>query len=366
LFDLVVERMRVRAYDDWETGPFHGRCLQAASELGWPIASDLCDLDAGPSFGLETVNVVDGIRWNASFAYLDPVRDRIRILDRATIDRIAFAAGATTVVCERDGERLLIDAGTVVIAAGVYGSPGILERSGIGDPTVLRAVGVEVRHSLPGVGANLHDHPLVEVDRTVGPQLQAWLDEAAATGFLPEEQTLGKFVSSGSTDGLYDMHVFPVCASDQTSMLHGRVAVVVACLTPFSRGAVHVTSADHRVMPTIDHAYLADDRDLAVLRDGVVIAQQLLNHPTVAGLLGAAVTDVSSDDAIRRAVKHYYHPVGTCAMGDGAMAVCDADGRVRGVEGIVIADVSLMPQVPRANTNLPAVMIGERIARTLI
>jgi len=366
LFDLVIERMRVRAYDDWETGPFHRRCLEAAAELGWPIASDLCDLDAGPSFGLETVNVVDGIRWNASFAYLDPVRDRVRIIDRATIDRISFGDNGTTVICEREGEQLLVDAGTVVLAAGVYGTPGILERSGIGDPVVLRAAGIEVRHELPGVGANLHDHPLVEVDRAVGPALQGWLDEAAATGFLPEEQTLGKFVSSFSEDGLYDTHVFPVCASDQTSVLHGRVAVVVSCLTPRSRGTVHVTSADHRVAPAIDHAYLADERDLGVLRDGLVTAQQLLDHPRVAALLGEAVTDFGNDEALRQAVKHYYHPVGSCAMGVGANAVCDANGRVRGVHGVVIADASLMPQVPRANTNMPAVMIGERIARTLI
>jgi len=82
-------------------------------------------------------------------------------------------------------------------------------------------------------------------------------------------------------------------------------------------------------------------------------------------VLGERVTDMSTDDAIRDTVAHYYHPVGTCAMGTGPMAVCDANGRVHGVEGVVVADVSLMPQIPRANTNLPAVMIGERIAQTL-
>lgn len=366
LFDEVMRRMRVRAYDDSETGPFHRRCLEAAAELGWPIASNLCDLDAGASFGLETVNVVDGIRWNAAFAYLDPVRDRLRILDGVMTDRIEFGPAGTRVIAEHGGEPLLIEAGTVVLAAGVYGTPGILERSGIGNPAALRAAGIDVRHPLPGVGGNLHDHPMVEVDRVVGPQLQAWLDEASATGFLPEEQTLGKFVSSAAVDGIYDTHVFPVCASDQTSVLHGRVAVAVACLTPLSRGTIHVTSADHRVAPVIDHRYLSDGHDVQVLRDGLVTAQQLLNHPRLGELLGEAITDLGSDAAIRRAVKHYYHPVGSCAMGTGPQAVCDASGRVHGVDGIVIADASLMPQVPRANTNLPAVMIGERIARTLI
>ncbi|MEQ1872793.1 MAG: GMC family oxidoreductase [Ilumatobacteraceae bacterium] len=368
LFDAVIERMRVRTYADSEAGPFHRRCLLAATELGWPIASDLCDLDAGPSFGLETVNVVDGVRWNAAFAYVDPVRDRLRIVDRVMVDRIDRGANGTSVIGERNGEQLVVEAGTVVLAAGVYGTPGILERSGIGDPDVLRAAGIDVRHSLPGVGANLHDHSMVEADRVVGPQLQAWLDEAAASGFLPEEQTLGKFVSSASADGRYDMHIYPVCASDQTSALHGRVVVTVACLTPHSRGSVHVTSADHLIAPAIDHRYLSDEagHDLAVLRDGLVTAQELLNHPQLAEILGEQITDVSSDDAIRRAVRHYYHPVGTCAMGEGSMAVCDSSGRVHGVDGVVVADVCLMPQVPRANTNLPAVMIGERIARTLL
>ena len=102
-----------------------------------------------------------------------------------------------------------------------------------------------------------------------------------------------------------------------------------------------------------------------MLRDGLVHAERLLNHPLLSSVLGGPVTDMSTDQAIRDTVAHYYHPVGTCAMGDGPMAVCDLNGRVHGVEGVVIADVSLMPQIPRANTNLPAVMIGERIAHTL-
>lgn len=368
LFKTVLERMRVRVYEEWEAGPFHRRCLTAATELGWPIASDLCDLDAGASYGLESVNVVDGVRWNASFAYVDPVRDRLRVLDRVHVDRLEFGTGGTRVIGTRASEPIVIDAGTVVLSAGVYNTPGILERSGVGDPAVLRAAGVAVHHELPGVGANLHDHPLIEADRVVGPQLQGWLDEAAATGFLPEEQTLGKFVSSVSANGLYDLHVYPVCASDQTSLLHGRVLVVVCCLDPVSRGEVHITSANHQVAPAINHGYITDEggHDLAVLRDGLVIAEELLNHPEVASVLGDAITDVSTDDGIRQNVKHYYHPVGTCAMGTGPSAVCDAAGRVHGLDSVVVADVSLMPQIPRANTNMPAVMIGERIARTLI
>ena len=368
LFAQVVERMRVRAYGSDEAGPFHARCLGAAADLGWPIGSDLCDLDAGPSFGMETVNVVGDTRWNAGFAYLDHVRGgSLRILDEMLVDRLLSWNGSVTLAATRRGEAVRIEAGTVVLAGGAYGTPLVLERSGIGDPDVLRAAGVGCRVPLPGVGANLHDHSMVHADRVVGPRLQEWLDEAAATGFLPEEQTLGKFVSSVSPDGLYDTHIFPVCASDQTSVFHGRVHVEVACMTPRSRGSVHLASADPEAHPKIDHGYLTDPEghDLAVLRDGLVHAEQLLDHPLLAEVLGARITDMGTDQAIRDTVAHYYHPVGTCAMGDGPLAVCDADGRVHGVPGVVVADVCLMPQIPRGNTNLPAVMMGERIASTL-
>jgi choline dehydrogenase len=368
LFDEVLRRMRVRAYEPHEAGPFHARCLGAAADLGWLIASDLCDLDAGPSFGLETVNVSGTIRWNAAFAYLDHVRGgSLRILDQVLVDRLDSADGTVRLHAVRHGEPIEVEAGTVVLSCGAYGTPLVLERSGVGDPAVLSAAGIEVTLPLPGVGANLHDHPMVHADRAVTPELQAWLDEVAATGFLPEEQTLGKFVSSQSSDGRYDMHVFPVCASDQTSFLYGRVHVEVSCVDVRSRGMVHVTSADPTAHPFLDHRYLSDpeDHDLAVLRDGLVLAEQLLDHPRLAEVLGGRITDMSTDAAIRDTVAHYYHPVGSCAMGTGPMAVCDADGRVHGLPGVVVADASLMPQITRANTNLPVVMIGERIARTL-
>ena len=369
IFARVVERMRVRAYERSEAVPFHEHCLVAAEALGWTMASDLCDLDANDSFGLETVNVVGTTRWNTAFAYLDPVRASalLRIVDQTTVDRFETTPNGVRVLATRQGESLELVAGTLVLAAGVYGTPAILQRSGIGDATRLRSVGVASVADLPGVGANLHDHPMVGTDRVIGSELQGYLDEAAAAGFLPEEQTLGKALSTFAGDGLFDLHLFPVCWSTQTSILQGRVAVEVACVTPKSRGRCDIASADPSVAPFIDHAYLSDPEghDLAVLRDGLALADEILDHESLAPLLGARVTDVSTDEAVRREVVHYYHPVGTCAMGDGPSAVCDAAGRVHGLSGVVVADASLMPQIPRANTNLPSVMIGERIAETL-
>jgi choline dehydrogenase len=208
---------------------------------------------------------------------------------------------------------------------------------------------------------------MIHVDRRVGPQLQQWLDDASASGFLPEEQTLGKAISSHAKDGLFDLHLFPLCASTQTSRLHGRVEIKVACMTPQSRGTLAITSKDPQVLSAIDHNYLGDSagHDLAVLRDGVALANELFEQSALSELLGDPIIDTSTDAGIRQHVAHYYHPVGTCAMGLHSDDVCKPDGRVNGLERVTVADASLMPQIPRANTNLPSVMIGERIVELL-
>jgi choline dehydrogenase len=370
LFATALQKMRVRTYTDEEAGPFHARCLEAAAGTGWTIASDLCDLDANTSFGLETVNIVDRVRWNTGFAYLDEVRERpnLSITDMVVVDRVVHRPDGVTVIAWRYGQPVTIDATHVVLATGVYGTPAILQRSGIGDADRLRAVGVTPVHQLSGVGANLHDHPMVGVDRAVGPQLAEWLAEAAARGALPEEQTLGKACSSLASDGIFDLHLFPVCASTQTTLTNGRAAVEVCTMTPRSRGRVDIVSADRAAAPRIDHAYMsdADGHDLQVIRDGLAMANDLLNHSSLASLLGEPVTKLETDDDIRRAVAHYYHPVGTCRMGTDELAVCDAKGNVRGLSNLTVADVSLMPQIPRANTNIPAVVLGERIASYVV
>ena len=376
VFATVLEKMRVRAYQPTEAGPFHARCLSAARASGWRIASDLCDLDANESFGLETVNIVDGVRWNTAFAYLDEIRaltsesgkPRLTVIGGAVVDTVVETVHGVTVHAIIDGHPAVVSGDRVVLSAGVYGTPAILQRSGIGDPARLVAAGVSCRLELPGVGANLHDHPMVHADRRIGPQLQQWLNEAAVAGSLPEEQTLGKMCSSLATDGIFDLHLFPVCASTQTALTKGNALVEVACVTPRSRGRVDIVSADPLAAPTIDHAYLSDPEghDLAVLRDGLVRAQELLKAPGLVELLGEPVTDTSTDDAIRRVVAHYYHPVGSCRIGTDDLSVTDPRGKVRGRERMFVADASLMPQIPRANTNIPAVVIGERIAALLL
>ena len=168
---------------------------------------------------------------------------------------------------------------------------------------------------------------------------------------------------------MFDLHLFPVCASTQTTLTQGRVLVEVACMTPHSRGEVHITSTDPEAHPRIDHSYPTDpdDHDLTVVRDGLVLAEELLSQPELADVLVPEPPRDLTAGVIRRDVQHYYHPVGTAMMGlDPATSVCDPAGRLHGVDRVVVADVSLMPQIPRANTNIPAVVMGERIAAFLL
>jgi choline dehydrogenase len=365
----ALERLEVRTYRDDEVGPLHRACLDAAAALGFPRVDDLADLDGGVGFGIEPVNIVGGVRVNAAFAYVDPARARpnLSILDRALCDRFVFTGTGVEAFIRRDGRETSVAAETVVLSAGTYGTPAILQRSGIGDPADLRAAGIATVAGLPGVGRNLHDHPLVELEFAGSERLRKLLAESAAARFTPEEQTLGKFRSSRAS-GPYDLHLFPVAAHPH-SLLEGRVMLVVAAMEPQSRGRLRITGGGPEAAPLIDHGYLSDSGgiDLAVLAEGLERARELAATEPLRALIGSEISP-SLDHPIQQFHAHYYHPVGTCAMGaeTDPLSVCDGSGRVRGVEGVVVADCSLMPVVPRANTNLPAVVVGERIAETLL
>ena len=369
----ALARLRVRHYDEAEIGPFHRACLDAAAAVGLPRLDDLEDLDGGIGFGSEPVNIDGSVRVNAAFAYLDPARGRpnLRIVGDALCDRLVPGPNGVEVVARRYSEELRVHADRVVLAAGAYGSPSILLRSGIGAPDELRALGIEPVHPLPGVGANLHDHPLVELDFAGSDRLRELLRQAAETRFVPEEQTLGKLRSSLAT-GPYDLHLIPVAAHGP-SLFAGRVLIGAACLEPRSRGHLRLLSPDPEAMPLLDHGFLTDPEgdDVAVLAEGVERIRELAATEPLHSLAGAETKPGSSADleaAIRRTVTHYFHPVGTCAMGlaSDRDAVCDGHGRLHGIERVVVADCSLLPVVPRANTNVPAVVIGERIADTLL
>ncbi len=271
------------------------------------------------------------------------------------------------VVAATAGGELRVDAGRAVLAAGAYGTPSILMRSGIGDPEDLKRIGVETVHALAGVGKNLHDHAMMPVEFAGSAELDRRIDAARAGRFVPEEQTLGK-VRSSRSEGVYDLHIIPVKANPG-SILEGMTLIAAAHLEPWSRGSLWLTSADPEAHPVIDHGYLndPDGHDLAVLREGVEMVRAFAGTDALRDLIGPETAPGDGADlgeAIRRTHVHYYHPVGTAAMGpaDDPLAVCDGRARLHGLEQIMVADCALMPIVPRANTNIPAVVVGERVA----
>jgi choline dehydrogenase len=262
-----------------------------------------------------------------------------------------------------------------VLTAGTYGTPAILLRSGIGPPHDLERLGIDVVLDLPGVGGNLHDHPMAELDFTGSPELSGALADASSRGFVPEEQTLAKLRSSHCREA-FDLHLAPVAAVRPDSLLAGRVLLAVACMTPRSRGRLSLASSDPERMPLIDHGYLSDQdgSDLAVLADGVRIARGIAAREPLASLIGSEIGALTGLDdhelaaGIRRTHGHYYHPVGTARMGgaDDPQAVCDGSGRVHGLEQLWVGDCALIPTIPRANTNIPAVVVGARVAQALL
>jgi choline dehydrogenase len=379
IFAHANERMRVKDYAESEVTPFHRAILAAAEAAGIPRTADLNDLDEDEGISPSPVNIVDGVRWNSAFAYLDPVRDRshLTVIGSATVDRIEFEKGRASRVhfIGPDGPET-IQAGRIVISGGTYGSPPVLLRSGVGDPASLRNFGIAPVHDLPGVGRNLHDHPAVQLSWAGTPELVARMRTFAADAWMPEEQSIAKIRSRHYPENQagFDLHIYPVGGPTADGW---RWDFPVACMNPRSRGEVTLRSTDPTISPRLQHRYLGDEagHDRQVLIDGVRKAREIAAQSPLRELLGEETlpgTSAQTDDDIGRWVEnnvfHYYHPVGTCAMGSASdpMAVTDARGRVHGLENVYVADCSIIPEIPRANTNIPAVVIGERIAGWLL
>jgi len=370
LFTRAGEMMRLRRWSDDEVQPFQRTFIEAAARLGVPQRHDLDDLHAGVSVGCSPVNItVDGVRFNTAFAYLDPARDRLRVIGDALVDRILVKGSrAVGVELVLDAARVTITADLVVLAAGVYGSPEVLLRSGIGPAAHLREIGIEVRHDLPGVGGNLHDHVAVQLLYAGTAELARDLGAFAADHVLCEEQALAKLRSPLAGAAPYDLHVYPWVEPDET-LEHGwRVVLPVGLLRPRSRGRLRLRSADPQDRAQTDHAYLAHDDDVAAVAYGLEWAQSLDLGPYLGATLLAPDPDVDLAAWMRATHEHYWHPAGTCRLGSGddPEAVVDRRGRVHGLEGLYVADASIFPDVPRATPALPTTVVGERIAAFLV
>jgi choline dehydrogenase len=196
-------------------------------------------------------------------------------------------------------------------------------------------------------------------------------DFSAKGGVLFSEQTIAKFRSKYCTSA-YDLHLFPVGGQFMDGMDDCEFLLPVANMTPLSRGTVKLTSTDPLATLRIDTAYLSDPerRDLAILWNGIEQVRDYAHQAPLAALIGEEVSptvNYKTPEDVRRDNLHYFHAVGTCKMGPESdlTAVVDSRGKVHGMDNLYVADASIMPVVPRANTNIPTLVIGERIATWL-
>jgi choline dehydrogenase len=378
VFGRATERMRVQRFGRDEVQPFQRAFLDSAVAAGIPETDDLDDLGGTVGCGLEPMNVVDGIRWNAAFAYLDPVRDRdeLEVIGDTLVDRVLLegdrAVGVRAVVA---GAVREFRSDMVVLSGGAYGSPEILLRSGIGDPNELRRAGVEAIIDLPGVGRNLHDQPALQLEFVGTERLARELGAFAEDhGWLPEEQTMAKLASPES-EGPYDLHVYPWVERDDALASGWRCVIPVALLTPRSRGRLRLCSTDPQQRAELDHGYLAEAADVRALLPGVRWALERARSDLLTPYLGeplrlppAPGNDTSLGEWIRSTHGHYWHPAGTCRMGPGddPSSVVDGGGGVHRVEGLRVADASIFPAIPRSTPALPTVVVGERVADAIL
>ena len=292
------------------------------------------------------VNAVGTVRWNAAFAYLDPARERenLTVLADTLVDRVLLEGDRAVGLATSGGE---LRAGTVVLAAGAYGSPGILLRSGLGA-------------ELP-VGEGLIDHVGVGFRFEGTARLR---EEAAAyeqTQPLFMAQVTVALASRRCEPGLWDLFYFP---SLERGAAGYEVSVAVFAMKPRSRGTVRLGAPDPQAPLAIDHGFLSDPRDTTVVAEGVERLRALADGDLVGAYAGREHfpgRELSALEHVEANVRGFFHPVGTCAIG----RVVDGDGRVLGREGLVVADASVMPTIPRVNTNLSTLALAERLAERI-
>jgi choline dehydrogenase len=347
--------------------PHQQAAIEAAQQFGHPFVDDH-NRPGACGIGVTPRNAVDGVRVSTALAYLDAAtrgRANLTIAGDAAVDRVVIVGGRARGVALTSGE--VLEAGTVVLSAGAYGSPSILLRSGVGPPGDLAALGIDTVADLAGVGANLIDHPAVSVDVPVAAGAPddwfrialTWRSERAGTD-------------------PYDMHIVPagpIIVGPEGSPTGGLFFCFVGCMRPRSRGTVSLRSRDPNAAPKIATGNLSHADDMARMIEGIRHARRLFDtKPLRDVVLGAELkpgADARADDELeqwlRANIGVYHHGAGTCAMGtdpaDGA--VVDRHGRVHGLDGLVVADASIMPNIPAANTNLPTIMIAEHIAAWL-
>jgi choline dehydrogenase len=342
-------------------GPFHAAFVDAARALAYPAREDVDDPNETVGVGSYPANVVGGTRWNAALAYLDGCRGRpnLVVVPDMLVDRLelrnARVAGAI------DVRGRLVEADTVVLAAGAYFSPAILLRSGIGPEASLREHGISPASVLP-VGERLLDHCGATVTWSPSDALHADTHSRARSGELYSGHAVLKAASSTCVVDSWDLHLVPwIARVDERDRYEANV--MVFHMKPRSHGRVTLRTRNPADPPQVDRGFLSDPTDLGPIVEGLELARALATTEPLDELLADELRPAETPVAehVRSTVRGYFHPAGTCAIGE----VVDDECGVLGVDGLRVVDASVMPTIPRANTNLTTAAIAERIAASI-
>ena len=360
--------------DDWL--PAQVAFYDACKDAGFPDCEDHNDPDS-TGVGPTPFNNPNGIRWSTALGYLDPARNRLNLTLRpnCTVHKILFEGNrATGVQVESGGETFVVQGDQIILSGGAIGSPQILMLSGIGPREHLDSLGIKVIADLPGVGQNLRDHPGVWV---------TWKTREGFSldGLAPRMQVSLRYTADGSNlrnDMKIGMQSFATGRVNEggNRMEPLGIRITGGIYLAAGAGELKLASTDPNVQPILDYNYLADPFDRDRLREMVRLCVKLGEHDSFTDIIEERVdptdADLESNDSldewIKREVTTSQHISCTCKMGPAsdAMAVVDQYGNVHGIEGLKVADASIMPDCIRANTNVTTMMIGERVAEFLI
>ena len=377
--------------------PLFATIIKAAGQVGIRHNPDYNGASQ-EGIAMSQATIAGGRRMSTARCYLDPVRNRrnLHIVTEALTEGMMLEGKRCTGVCYSvaGDVREARAVREVVVSAGAFNSPQLLELSGIGQPERLRNLGIEVRHELPGVGENLRDHYVPRTRWLVGKKGITFNDRGRGLRLVYQAvryalRRQGMLAMAGapirafvsSREGLeapdlmlgwIPMLTEPSPKGPRISRQSG-VILYAHPMRPESKGHVHISAADPHRPPAINFNFLSSPPDAELTVRAVRIARAIMTAPAMAPLQAsefAPGADRTSDDEIldwvKKAAETTYHPVGTCKMGSDPMAVVDAQLRVHGVAGLRVADASIMPTLTSGNTNAPSIMIGEKAADMML
>jgi len=378
-----------------DQNPLYDALFKAAVAAGYRLNGDYNGADQEGVVKTQA-SIHRGRRMSVAHCYLRPAmrRANLDVVTEAPARQVLLEGRRCVgIAYERFGRRIEARArAAVVLCAGAVATPRLLELSGIGNPDILAAHGVGVRHALPAVGENFRDHINARIVWRVTDARVSYNHRARGAGAVGEAlrylATGGGFFSLPSAPLLaflktrpelatpdVQMHLVPYAIKNpQRRQLQDFPAMTVACyqLRPESLGSIHIRSADPNAQPAIRFNFLSDSIDRETMVAGFRMMRRIVEAKPMDGLRGDEYSPgaaVDSDDEILafiRANAHTaYHPIGTCRMGQGSNAVVDARLKVHGLDGLRIADASIFPTMPSGNTNAPAIMVGEKAAELM-